>query len=221
VTELSRRQVTDLQRVWDDLQSEPDAAETPTSDDAVSRAWLDAWLAGVLSSDGRLTKAGLDDLLDLERVARDHPVARGYVDRVVATVMPNRDEEPSWYADLADAIRGHCRERGYQVSSDLLDRFGYRNWKIEVTNREGSVELSVNGEVFLLTFPGGFTWPEFGYEPQEASDALRDQLRLLDSYADPATRMVSVQRTLRRPRIELHLSDGTVLRRRGGRRPRT
>lgn len=79
----------------------------------------------------------------------------------------------------------------------------------------------MNDEVFLLTFSGGFTWPEFGYEPQEAREALHHQLRLLDSYADPATRMVSVKRALRRPRTELHLSDGTVLWRRGGRRART
>lgn len=125
--------------MWGDLQSEPDAAETPTTEDAVSRAWLDAWLAGVLSSDGRPTKAGLDDLLDIERATRDHAVARGYVDRVIATVMPSRDEEPARHADLADAIRRHCRERGYQVSNDLLDRFRCRSWKIEVPNREGSV----------------------------------------------------------------------------------
>ena len=221
MTELSKRQVVDLQRVWRDLRSEPDAAETPITADTVFRAGLDAWLAGVLSSDGRITDTSLDDLLDLQREARDHPVARAYVDRVVTAVMPNRAEEPRWYADLAVTIREHCRQHSYQVSAGIRDRFGYRTWQIDVPSREGPVQLTFNGEVLLLSFPGGFTWPEFAYAPEDSIDALQDQLRLLDSYADPATRTVSVKRALRSPRTELHLSDGTVLWRRGGRRART
>ena len=206
MTELSKRQLAALQRVWHDVQTEPDARETPDTDDSVCRAGLDAWLAGVISSDGRLTKTSLHDLIELEHEAEGHPVARAYVDRVVAVLMPHRDDEPSWDATLGEVIREHCRERNYQVSAGMKDRFGYQTWEIHVPNREGPVELSLNGEVFLLTFPGGFTWPDFAQDPEDASEAVHDQLRLLDAYADPATRTLSVKRALRRPRTELHLS---------------
>jgi hypothetical protein len=108
----SARQVTELRAVWRDLESEPDAADPPTSDDAVCRAGLYAWLAGVISSDGQLTDTALNDLLALEADAEDHPTARAYVERVVAVVMPNRGSEPPWYAGFAVVIREHCRERG-------------------------------------------------------------------------------------------------------------
>jgi hypothetical protein len=218
VTLLSARQVTELRGVWRDLEREPDAAAPPRTDDAVCRAGLDAWLAGVISSEGRLTDTALNDLLALEAEAEDHPTAHAYVERVVAVAMPNRDSEPPWYAELTVAVREHCRKRGYRVEDGGRDRFGYRSWHVEVPDRAGPVQLSSNGETFLLTFPGGFTWPEFGYGPADAHEALEDQLRLLDSYADPATRTIRVRRVLRSSRTELHLSDGTVLWRHGGRR---
>jgi hypothetical protein len=108
--------------------------------------------------------------------------------------MPNRASESPWYAEFAVAVREHGGERGYRVDDGVSDRFGYRSWNIEVPEHAGPVQLSLNGETFLLTFPGGFTWPEFGYRPAEANEALEDQLRLLDSYADPTTRTVSVRR---------------------------
>jgi hypothetical protein len=216
VTLLSARQVTELRVVWSDLESEPDAADPPTTDDAVCRAGLDAWLAGVISSDGRLTGTSLNDLLALEPDAEDHPTARAYVERVVAVVMPNRGCEPPWYGGFAVVIREHCRERSYRVDDAGRDRFGYRSWHIEVPDRAGPVHLSFNGETVLLTFPGGFSWPEFGSLPAEANQALEDQLRLLDAYADPTTRTTRVRRALRSGRTELHLSDGTVLWRHGG-----
>jgi hypothetical protein len=221
VTQLSQRQVTHLQRVWNDLRNEPDAAETPSTDDAVCRDWLDSWLAGVISSNGEVTTAALDDLLELAREAKDHHRARAYVDGVVAAVMPTREAEPPWRAELDETIREHCRKSSYHVSDGGGDRFGYWTWKIDVPDREEPVRLSLNGEVVLQTFPGGFSRGEFGYSPEEVKEALQEQLQLLDSYADPATRTVSVRRALRRPRTELHLSDGTVLWRRGGKRPQT
>jgi hypothetical protein len=132
--------------------------------------------------------------------------------------LPNRTHEPPQYTVFADTVRDHCEARGYGAAGGESDRFGYRNWGIEVPNRRGRVGLSINGEVFLLDFPGGFTWPEFGYSQEEADEALADQLRLVDAYADPATRVISVKRILRPRRTELHISDGTVLWRRGGKR---
>ena len=81
--------------------------------------------------------------------------------------------------------------------------------------RWGEAKLSFNGEVFLLDLPGGYTWAEFGYTGEDAQEALRYQLALLDSYADPRTREVVVARSLRRPRTDLRLGNGAVLRRRG------
>ena len=165
MTVLSARQVTELRRVWSDLESRPDAADPPNTDDAVCRAGLGAWLAGVISSEGRLTDTALNDLLALEADAVDQHVARRYVGRVLAAVMPNRGSEPPWYARFSVAVREHCRKRGYRVDDSVRDRFGYRTWNIEMPDRPGPVQLSLNGETFLLTFPGGFTWPEFGYLP--------------------------------------------------------
>src|SRR3954452_20260451 len=157
VTPLSAHQVTELRVIWSDLESEPDAADPPNTDDAACRAGLDAWLAGVISSDGRLTVASLNDLLTLEAEAQDHSTAHAYVERVVAVVMPNRGSEPPWYGGFAVVIGEHCRKRGYRVDDAGRDRFGYRTWHIEVPDRAGSVHLSLNGETVLLTFPGGFS----------------------------------------------------------------
>lgn len=100
---------------------------------------------------------------------------------------------------------------------------GYgRTWDIEVPNREGRVRLSYGLELFLLDFPGGFGWTEIAdFTGDDHHDALHALLQLLDSYADPGTRLVPTQRRWRRPRLELHFTDGTVLWRRGGQRPRS
>lgn len=168
-----------------------------------------------------MSESSLDELLGMEVEVGDHLVARAYVGRVVGVVMPNRAEEPWWSADYAAAVGEHCRQRGYQVSDGGRNRFGYRTWQIDVHNGEEPASLSLNGEVFLLDFPGGFTWPEFGYTPAEGGGVLQDQLALLDAYADPATLVVSVRRALRGSRTELHLADGTRLWRGGGVRARS
>jgi hypothetical protein len=155
---LSARQVTQLRGVWRHLEREPGAATPPNTDDAVWRAGLDAWLAGVISSQGQLTDTALNDLLALEAEAGDNPLARAYVARVLAAVLPTRGSEPPWYAGFTVAVREHCRQRGYRVDGGFRDRFGYRTWNIEVPNRAGQVQLSLNGETVLLAFPGGFTW---------------------------------------------------------------
>lgn len=215
---LSKRQIIALEGVWSDLAGAPDSDWPPQTDNAVCLAALDAWMAGVISSHGRVDEQSLQDLLDLADDAKSHGVARRYVDRVVELVMPHRADEPPRYSAFAEIVRDHCEARGYGATGGESDRFGYRNWDIEVSNRQGRVRLSINGEVFLLDFPGDFTWPEFGYSQEQADEALADQLRLLDAYADPATRAVSVKRFLRPRRTELHMSDGTVLWRRGGKR---
>ena len=63
--------------------------------------------------------------------------------------------------------------------------------------------------------PGGYSWMEFAYDDDDRAEALKAQLRFIDAYADPATQEVIVQRWLRSPRPELHVSNGAVLRPRG------
>lgn len=188
----------------------------PEDEDAACRAGLESWLARVLSSKGRVASSSLEPLLELEADAKDLAVARMYVDRALKSVMPSRNVQGMF--DQADpVIREHSRIHNYQLGTTTLDRFGYWIWEIDVADQDGAVRLVLNGEVSLLTFPDGFTWPEFAQVPADARDAVRAQLRRLDAYTDPRTRLVRAKRRLRPPRTELQLSDGTVLWRGGGR----
>lgn len=126
-----------------------------------------------------------------------------------------RREPPVQLAQLAAQVERYGDIRGYAVRSPGADDGGYLAFLMSIPGREGEAKLSFNGEVFLLDLPGGYTWPEFGYTAEDAQEALRDQLALLDAYADPRTCEVEVPRSLRRARIELRLSNGAVLRRRG------
>lgn len=220
---LSKRQVNALECVWSDLWDAPEAEGPPQTDNAVCLARLDAWLAGVISGHGHVSEQSLQDLLDLADEAKSHLVARRYVDWVVELVMPHRTDEPPRYSAFAEIVRDHCEARGNGASGGERDRFGYRNWDIKVPNRKGRARLSISGEVVLLDLTGGFTWTECGYSKEEVEEALAHQLRLLDAYADPATRVISAKRFLRPGRTELHISDGAVLWRGAGRnsRPRT
>lgn len=126
-----------------------------------------------------------------------------------------RREPPRQLAQLAAQVERHGDARGYAVRSLGAAHDGYVAFLVSIPGREGEAKLSFDGEVFLLDLPGGYTWPEFGYTDEDAQEALRDQLALLDAYADPRTHEVEVARSLRRPRQELRLSNGAVLRRRG------
>lgn len=132
----------------------------------------------------------------------------------VAGQAPRR-EPPVQLAQLAAHVERYGNIHGYAVRSLGADDGGYLAFLMSTPGREGEAKLSFNGEVFLLDLPGGYTWAEFGYTDQDAHEALRDQLALLDAYVDPRTHEVEVSRSLRRPRMELRLSNGAVLRRRG------
>src|SRR5690606_7932143 len=51
---------------------------------------------------------------------------------------------------------------------------------------------SVSGDLFDLTFPGGYLWIEFAHDPEDHRQAPDELLRILDAYADPATKTVTV-----------------------------
>lgn len=118
-------------------------------------------------------------------------------------------------AELSARLIRHCGKKGYGVTGLGVDKHGYLDFRVSLPGRDPEVGISFNGEVFLLDLPGGYTWPEFGYTDEEAQEAFRDQLAFLDAYADPATEEVEVRRRLRRARLELHVSNGAVLRRHG------
>lgn len=118
--------------------------------------------------------------------------------------------------DALDTLtRQLCYERGYTIENWSVERDGYRVLSLRVPAREGTVRFAYNGEVFALSFPGGYSWADFAYRDEDREEALLDQIRFLDAYAAPDTREVSIPRPLRRDRYELRLSNGAVLRRRG------
>ena len=102
---------------------------------------------------------------------------------------------------------------GYQVVESAT-KDGCRTYLVEVSEKDGVVTLSVDGEVFALSFPGGDP-AEFSYQDPDREEALNDLLRFLDAYASPDTREVRVPRRLLPDRKELRVSNGAVLHARG------
>jgi hypothetical protein len=125
-------------------------------------------------------------------------------------------EQPALVAQLAAKVEGHGRLRGYRVTSLGADKDGYVVFEVSLPARADDVRLSLNGETFLLSLPGGYTWAEFSESVEESSEGLADQLAMLDAYADPRSSEVEVPRRFGRgPRRELRLSNGAILRQHG------
>lgn len=120
-------------------------------------------------------------------------------------------------AQLSAVVAEHCADRGYVVAGPVTARDGCLEFEVWVAGRDtvhgAAVRLALNGELFRLSFPEGYVWADFAMHSDEVGEVLRDVLAFLDAYADPATREVEVRRRLRGPRRELHVSNGTVLRR--------
>ena len=108
-------------------------------------------------------------------------------------------------------IASHLEAGGYRVVESVT-KDGWRTQRIEVPGKNVVVHLSFNGEVFALSFPGGYSWAEYAYEDDDRTDALRDLLCFLDEYASPGTCEVTVSRRLLPDRRELRVSNGAVLR---------
>ncbi|AXG12099.1 hypothetical protein [Intrasporangium calvum] len=126
-----------------------------------------------------------------------------------------KPQPPSDAAQLSAVVTTHCADKGYAVAGPETDKYGYLNFQVTTADQGARTGISFNGEVFILSFPAGYGWTEFAQTPEERPEALATVLSFLDAYADPATREVEVKRRLRRPRLELHVSNGAVLRRRG------
>ena len=123
----------------------------------------------------------------------------------------------SWETELERLhviTASHLEAGSYRVLESVT-KDGWRAERIEVPGRGGVVHLSLNGEVFALSFPGGYSWAEYAYENDDRAEALMDLLRFLDAYASPDTCEVTVSRPLLPDRRELRVSNGAVLRARG------
>lgn len=108
----------------------------------------------------------------------------------------------------------HLEAGGYRVLETETED-GYRTLRTGVPGKDGVVDLSFDGEVFTLSFPGGYSWAEYAYEDEEREGALEVLLHFLDAYASPDSREFTVSRRLRPDRQELRVSNGAVLRARG------
>ena len=108
----------------------------------------------------------------------------------------------------------HLENAGYEVLESAT-KVRCRTHQVAVPGKDGIVRLSVDREVFSLSFPGGYSWAEFAYDDEDRQEALNDLLRFLDAYASPDTREVTVPRRLLPDRKELRVSNGAVLHARG------
>jgi hypothetical protein len=92
---LSSNQVAHLEQIWAELTTSYPAAGPPETDVEVAAVALDAWIAGVVSSNGTLTSAAVRDLVDLfdevdlfEVPGKRRPVT-DLVRRTLALVSPS------------------------------------------------------------------------------------------------------------------------------------
>ncbi|NNM44444.1 hypothetical protein [Knoellia koreensis] len=118
-------------------------------------------------------------------------------------------------AMLRGIVESHAADRGYRVVDAGLDRDGYLAIELGLPGRDGNAHVTLNGEVFVVSFEGGYSWTEFAYDEEDRRDVLDAVLGLVDSYADPRSVEVTVRRRWRRARKELRLTNGAVLRTRG------
>lgn len=123
----------------------------------------------------------------------------------------------SWETQLEqlDVLSASYLEAGGYRSLGSVTKDGRRTQRIEVPGSGGVVTLSLNGEVFALSFPDGYSWAEYAYEVEDRAEAPMDLLRFLDAYASPDTCEVTVSRRVLPDRRELRVSNGAVLRARG------
>lgn len=88
--QLSAAQLVDLERLWSELAWAYPMASPPENDDDVLAAALDAWIAGVISSEGCVSTASIDDLADVIKGLGAEGQAAAFAQRVVALVRPAR-----------------------------------------------------------------------------------------------------------------------------------
>ena len=85
---LSAAQRADLERLWRELGAAYPMASPPETDDEVVAAALDAWIAGVLSSEGRFSSASLRDLAELIKESEPEGRVTALAERTLTVVRP-------------------------------------------------------------------------------------------------------------------------------------
>lgn len=78
-----------LDEIWTDLWKGHPFDEVPVTDEQVSRAVLDSWLAGVISNKGLLGDSAVEDLLNMSAEMEDPGDVGPLIERVVAAVRAN------------------------------------------------------------------------------------------------------------------------------------
>jgi hypothetical protein len=69
----------------------------------------------------------------------------------------------SWETELERLhvlTASHLEAGGYRVLESVT-KDGWLTQRIELPGRCGVVKLSLNGEVFALSFPRGYSWAEY------------------------------------------------------------
>lgn len=75
-------------------------------------------------------------------------------------------QPPPDAAQLSAAVTSHCVDNGYVVDGPETDKHGYLNFEVLIPGRGSGVHISLNGEVFILSFPAGYSWTEFAQYPK-------------------------------------------------------
>lgn len=118
---------------------------------------------------------------------------------------------PEGLRAMTGLVVDHCLSADYALAPTAFDDSERLTFKVTVPG-DRMVRFELDGEMFQLFFPGGYTWAECGHTDEDAKAALVAVLEALDAYADPGSREVQVKRFLRPSRRELHLSNGASLR---------
>lgn len=122
---LWRSDLRQLKRILRDLAAEPDAHAAPTTDDAADRAGLEAWLVGILSSRGDVSRDDLDMLVSMADETQTVGAAKVYVARVHDVLAPHR-ALLEFLDSLDSQITEHCRSRAYSLTNAEVRGVYYR-----------------------------------------------------------------------------------------------
>lgn len=80
---LTVLQTAEMQQLWTDLSMAYPTIAPPETDGEVVAALLDAWIAGVVSSQDSFTSNSLDELVDLLEERPSAEDAKPFVDRLL------------------------------------------------------------------------------------------------------------------------------------------
>lgn len=80
--QLTKDELDELDRLWDELSRLPAYDGPPMTDDQMIRAGIDALLAGVISSAGRMDRGGLAEFEAELSLKAESPALQSILDRI-------------------------------------------------------------------------------------------------------------------------------------------